>query len=62
MYILGTNEYLNLNEFERYCLEHGDILIVNCAEPGRLPIWKCQTAINDDFKEAVHRIRAKKCV
>lgn len=49
------------NEFERYGLEPGDIVMCEGGEPGRCAIWKGQTA-SMMIQKALHRIRAKKSV
>ncbi|WP_431064033.1 restriction endonuclease subunit S [Methylotuvimicrobium sp.] len=52
---------LEPNEFERYGLVPGDIVMCEGGEPGRCAIWKGQTS-SMMIQKALHRIRAKKNV
>jgi type I restriction enzyme S subunit len=49
------------DEFERYGLRGGDILMCEGGEPGRCAIWKEQVK-GMMIQKALHRIRAKECI
>lgn len=49
------------DEFERYGVKAGDILMCEGGEPGRCAIWKGQVQ-DMMIQKALHRIRAKECM
>jgi type I restriction enzyme S subunit len=61
----GGFDLTNLNkmrfeedEYERYGLKHGDLVICEGGEPGRCAIWK-EEHPNMKFQKALHRVRIK---